>query len=124
MTYETPLPHPSVARPETGDDDFESVALPHLDAIFRTARRILGNRAEAEELTQETFYQAWKSFSRYTPGTNCKAWLFTILFHMIARHRRTWLRTYFVGAAPRPIESVLVYRAPVPEHIRDEEILA
>ena len=66
----------------TGDDrrgEFEQVALVHLSAIYRTALRLAHNRAEAEDLTQETCLRAFRSFHRFNPGTNCRAWLFTIL---------------------------------------------
>jgi RNA polymerase sigma-70 factor (ECF subfamily) len=58
---------------------FESEALPHLDALFRTALRLTRNRRDAEDLVQETYFKAYRAFDRYVPGTNCKAWLFKIL---------------------------------------------
>jgi RNA polymerase sigma-70 factor (ECF subfamily) len=54
------------------------VALVHLDALYRTALRLTRNRAEAEDVVQETFLRAFRSFDRFNPGTNCRAWLFTI----------------------------------------------
>jgi RNA polymerase sigma-70 factor (ECF subfamily) len=59
--------------------EFEEVALVHLDALYRSALRLTQNRAEAEEVVQETCLRAFKSFHRFNPGTNCRAWLFTIL---------------------------------------------
>ncbi|HWN98290.1 MAG TPA: sigma factor, partial [Blastocatellia bacterium] len=69
-------------------EDFESAALPHMDDLFRTARRVLGNQSEAEDVVQETFLQAWKSFERFELGTNCRAWLYKIMFHVIQHNRR------------------------------------
>ena len=66
--------------------------MPHLNDIFRTATRILGDRARAEDVAQEVYLQAWKSFHRFEPGTNCRAWLFKILFHCVNHHRRKWFR--------------------------------
>lgn len=66
----------------TGEDrrgEFEEVALVHLSAIYRIALRLTSNRAEAEDLTQETCLRAFRSFHRFNPGTNCRAWLFAIL---------------------------------------------
>src|SRR5262249_16677568 len=66
----------------TGEDrrrEFEEVALVHLGAIYRTALRLTHNRAEAEDLTQDTCLRAFRGFHRFDPGTNCRAWLFTIL---------------------------------------------
>jgi len=58
---------------------FEAEALPHLGALLRTASRMTRNRGDAEDLVQETFLKAYRSFDQFRPGTNCKAWLFRIL---------------------------------------------
>jgi RNA polymerase sigma-70 factor (ECF subfamily) len=59
--------------------EFEETALVHLDALYRSALRFTRNRAEAEDVLQETFLKAFRGFHRFDPGTNCRAWLFTIL---------------------------------------------
>src|SRR3990172_9184986 len=59
--------------------EFEAVALVHLDALYRSALRLTQNRAEAEDVVEDTFLRAFRSFHRFNPGTNCRAWLFTIL---------------------------------------------
>ena len=59
--------------------EFEERALVHLDALYRTALRLARNRAEAEDLVQDTCLRAFKNFHQFTPGTNHRAWLFTIL---------------------------------------------
>jgi len=59
--------------------EFEQTALIHLDSLFNLALRLCGNRADAEDLTQETCLRAFRHFDRFTPGTNCRAWLFAIL---------------------------------------------
>lgn len=59
--------------------EFEEAALVHLDAMYRTALRLTGSRADADDVVQETFLRAFKSFDRFNPGTNCRAWLFTIM---------------------------------------------
>jgi RNA polymerase sigma-70 factor (ECF subfamily) len=67
-------------RPGTGrSGEFEETALVHLDALYRSALRFTRNRAEAEDVLQETFLKAFRSFHRFNPGTSCRAWLFTIL---------------------------------------------
>ena len=58
---------------------FEEEALPHLDALYGTALRMTRNRSDAEDLVQETYLRALRFWDHYTPGTNCKAWLFKIL---------------------------------------------
>lgn len=60
-------------------DAFEEVALVHLDALYKTAHRLTGSREEAEDVVQDTFLKAFRSFHQFTPGTNCRAWLYKIL---------------------------------------------
>ncbi len=104
-------------------DSFEAVALPHINDLFRMAQYTIGNRGDAEELVQETYLQAWKSFDRFEPGTNCRAWLFKILFHVIHHHRRKWFRFKMVSDAEEIMENTLIYEPPVPQHISDEDVL-
>jgi RNA polymerase sigma-70 factor (ECF subfamily) len=105
-------------------EDFESAALPHFDDLYRTAARVLGDRNEAEDLTQEAYLQAWKSFHRFETGTNCRAWLFKILFHVIHHHRRKWFNTKLIREGDEILEEVLTYEPPVPEQITDEDMLS
>jgi RNA polymerase sigma-70 factor (ECF subfamily) len=103
---------------------FEAEALPHLHDIFRTANRLLGDGARAEDVAQEVYLQAWKSFQRFEPGTNCRAWLFKILFHCVNHHRRKWFRLPMMTEAVEFLEANLTAPEAVPEHLTDEEILA
>jgi RNA polymerase sigma-70 factor (ECF subfamily) len=64
---------------EEKQEVFEEEALPHLNALYNYARSISHSDQDAEDLVQETFMRAYRYFHQYTPGTNCKAWLFTIL---------------------------------------------
>jgi len=105
-------------------EEFERAALPHLDDLYRTAVRVIGNPTEAEDVAQETYLQAWKSFHRFTPGTNCRAWLFSILFHVVHHHRRKWYSLRLHKEEETPLEETLVYEPPVPDHITDEDVLA
>src|SRR5436189_3316104 len=65
---------------------FETEALACLDSLYRTALRLTGVPADAEDLVQETYLKAFRAADRFEPGTNLKAWLFTIL-HNTARNR-------------------------------------
>ena len=105
-------------------DRFEAEALPHLKDIFRTAARVVGDRARAEDIAQEVYLQAWKSFDRFEPGTNCRAWLFKILFHCVNHNRRKWFRFLLLSETAEFLEANLVSPEPVPEHPTDGEILA
>ena len=69
-------------RRELTDDDkrrFQEDALPLLDSLYAGALRMTRNPADAEDLVQETMLRAYRSFDRFEPGTNLKAWLFRIL---------------------------------------------
>jgi RNA polymerase sigma-70 factor (ECF subfamily) len=65
---------------------FEAGALACLDSLYRTALRLTRRPADAEDLVQETYLKAFRAANRFAPGTNLKAWLFTIL-HNTARNR-------------------------------------
>lgn len=67
---------------------FEEEALPHLDAVYRFALRLTGSPADAEDLVQETFLRAFRSWDHYTPGTRAKSWLFTICRNAFLRQRQ------------------------------------
>ena len=58
-----------------------------MDAVFRFALRLSGSRDQAEDLVQETFLRAYRSWAQYTPGTQCKSWLFTICRNAYLRQR-------------------------------------
>jgi RNA polymerase sigma-70 factor (ECF subfamily) len=64
---------------------FENEALPHLGSLMRTAVRMSGDRARAEDAVQEAYLRAWRSFSTYQPDTNCRAWLFRILLNVLKK---------------------------------------
>jgi RNA polymerase sigma-70 factor (ECF subfamily) len=65
------------------------VALVHLDALYHVALRLTRNRAEAEDVVQEAFLRAFRSFDRFNPGTNSRAWLFTILRNVFLNRVRS-----------------------------------
>jgi len=65
---------------------FEDEALASLDSLYRMALRLTRVPADAEDLVQETYLKAFRAADRFQPGTNLKAWLFTIL-HNTARNR-------------------------------------
>src|SRR6059036_504869 len=65
---------------------FEAEALASLDTLYRTALRLTRVPADAEDLVQDTYLKAFRAANQFEPGTNLKAWLFTIL-HNTARNR-------------------------------------
>jgi RNA polymerase sigma-70 factor (ECF subfamily) len=72
---------------------FEEEALALADQVYRVARRMVSSREEAEDLVQDTYARAFRSWQSYTPGTNLRAWLLRILTNLnIDRGRRTQRR--------------------------------
>jgi RNA polymerase sigma-70 factor (ECF subfamily) len=68
---------------------FEEEALELADQVYRVARRLVHTKEEAEDLMQETYARAFRSWRSYTPGTNLRAWLLRILTNLnIDRGRR------------------------------------
>jgi RNA polymerase sigma-70 factor, ECF subfamily len=82
------------------------------------------DRHEAEDLVQETLRQALESFHRYTPGTNCRAWLMSILHHVRSNRRRAKGRSPIVSTdVEEVLASTVPFVPPVPEHLTDDELL-
>jgi len=104
--------------------EFEVLTLPHRDALYQSARSIMANAAAAEDAVLETYLQAWKSFARFQPGTNCRAWLFGILFNVIRHERRKWTSRFSFFEKPEILEQTHAARSSVAENLQDDEILA
>lgn len=85
---------------------FEENALIHLDELYATALRYTKNEKDAEDLVQETFLKAYTNWHRFEMGTNCRAWLFTILTNtFINKYRRKKKEREILNADDlRPIE--------------------
>ncbi len=66
-------------------EQFETQALVHLDALLRAAARLCDSQEKAEDAVQQTYLQAWKYWSSFQQGTNCRSWLFRILFNVIKK---------------------------------------
>lgn len=104
--------------------DFEAAAMPHMNDIYRTAVRLLGSSAAADDVVQDVFLQAWKSFGQFQLGTNCRAWLFKILFHTIHHYRRKWMNVRILKDSEEILEHAAAGSPPLPEHITDADVLA
>src|SRR5204862_1704608 len=69
---------------------FEEEALALSDQVYRVARHLASSRDEADDLVQETYARAFRSWRSFTPGTNLRAWLLRILTNLnIDRGRRS-----------------------------------
>ena len=98
--------------------------MPHLADLYRTASLLLRDRHEAEDLIQDTYLEAWKSFHRFEMGTNCRAWLFKIMFHRLHHVRRRLVKTSRVVTIDDPDGHVELAAEPVvAQEIRDEDVL-
>ncbi len=97
MTVSAAPPPQKSAEAPAGDQPagdhgarFASEAIPYMSRLYPAALRLTRNHCDAEDLIQETFAKAYVKFHQFTPGTNLKAWLHTILvrtFYSSCRHR-------------------------------------
>src|SRR6202453_3196288 len=79
------------AGKDEGDGDFKNELLALIPFLRAFARSLTGNQEGADDLAQETLVKAWQSRATFIPGTNLKAWLFTILRNQFySDRRRAW----------------------------------
>lgn len=78
----------SGAPPRGEDAGFAQQALSHIDSLYGTALRLTRRAQDAEDLVQDTYLKAFRSAHQFEPGTNLKAWLFTILHNTYRNMRR------------------------------------
>jgi len=125
---EVPPPYPGFPGGEPQSERsalerFEAEAMPHLHDLYRTALRVIGEKGHADDIVQEVYLQAWLSFERFEPGTNCRAWLYKILFHTVSHHRRKWFRMTLLKDTQEFLEANLVQPESVSEQVTDADIL-
>jgi len=102
---------------------FEAEALPHMNDLFRSAVRMFQDHGKASDAVQEVYLIAWKSFGKYERGSNCKAWLFQILFNVVRHDRRNWFK-WITGKEEDLAEAQLIAPVPIPDALTDGTILA
>lgn len=105
-------------------DEFEAAALPYLAEMLRAALRLCASRAAAEDLVQETFLQAWRSFSRFERGTNCRAWLYKILMFSHSRQCRSTARQPLTTDLDDAGETALLFDPPTPDALTAASVKA
>jgi RNA polymerase sigma-70 factor, ECF subfamily len=69
-------------------ESFQKEALPHLDHLYSLGLHLARNRDDADDLVQETMLRALRFFEQFTPGTNCRSWLITILYNIFRNRYR------------------------------------
>lgn len=87
------------------DKSVQREALGWIDGLYGAALRLTRNPADAEDLVQDTYLKAFKSAASFKPGTNLRAWLFTILHNHFLNDRR------HAKASPVQVDSEIVERA-------------
>ena len=102
---------------------FEAEAMPHVDRLFRHAMWLERNRAEAEDLVQETLVQALQSFHRFASGTNCRAWLLSILHHVRSNRQRKQGRLIVDSDVEERFANAVPFVPPIPDRVTDEDML-
>jgi RNA polymerase sigma-70 factor (ECF subfamily) len=72
---------------------FEVEALPHMEALYRSALRMTRNKSDAEDLVQEAIVKAYRFWDKFEPGSNCRAWLFKIMTNIFINEYRSKSRS-------------------------------
>jgi len=89
-------------------NNFESLALAHMDGLYASALRMTRNAADAEDLVQDTYVKAYRFFDKFEQGTNIKAWLYRILTNTFINKYRRRIREKEL--AEKPAEEVIADR--------------
>ena len=103
---------------------FEEEALELSDQVYRVARRLSGSREEAEDLVQQAYERAFRSWRQYTPGTNLRAWLLRILTNLNIDRGRRQQRTPQTTSIDNEAGDYFLYNkleSQVPDENPDEE---
>jgi RNA polymerase sigma-70 factor, ECF subfamily len=103
---------------------FEEEALELSDQVYRVARRMVGSREEAEDLVQQTYERAFRSWKQFTPGTNLRAWLLRILTNLNIDRGRRVQRTPQTTTLDSELGDYFLYNkleSTAPEQNPDEE---
>ncbi|SHH27074.1 RNA polymerase, sigma 29 subunit, SigE [Jatrophihabitans endophyticus] len=114
MAVDTATTDNQVWQPPTWDE----VVREHADRVYRLAYRLAGNRADAEDLTQETFVRVFRSLAEYKPGT-FEGWLHRITTNLFLDMVRRRQRIRF-DTLPEDANDRLAGADPGPEHVYDE----
>ena len=106
-------------RPSAG---FEELALPLFDSLYNFANWLVHNKSNAEDLVQETYLKALRSFASFRPGTNFRAWMFRILRNTFLSSRSTLDRRMTVEIDSEEDIPVLPATSATPESLLIERL--
>lgn len=103
-------------RAGSNDEDlcFEREALPWLDDVFRFALSMTRNPADADDVVQETFLRAYRSWHTYQLGSDCRKWLFTICRNVFLRSREREGTKVEYGGSDAELETLVAVRMSTP----------
>lgn len=100
---------------------FETEALGFINQLYRVAVRLCRDQAKAEDLVQETYLQAWRSFHRFELGTNLRAWLYKIMFNVYYSSQRK--EKLQLLPTEETIAETIAYDPPTPQKLTEKEVL-
>ncbi len=110
--------------PHQRREEFDRAALVHVPELLRVASRLCSSADAGEDLLQETYLQAWRSFHRFEAGTNCRAWLYKILLFTYSAQNRKRARQPFLVNLDAAGETALRVDAPTPDTLTAEAVKA
>jgi RNA polymerase sigma-70 factor (ECF subfamily) len=102
---------------------FEAEALPHVERLFRLAMWLERDRAEAEDLVQDTLAAALESFHRFERGTNCRAWLIVIMRNLQNKRWRARGRARLVSDEEVDLAGTIPFEPSTPQTVTDTDVL-
>ena len=97
--------------------------MPFAPDLYRVALWLTRDPDSAQDLVQETLIQGLQSFHRYESGTNCRAWLTRILYHMQGKRLRVQNRWQQLGDDEEKLAETLVYEPSTPQGLKETEVL-
>jgi len=111
----------ATAEADTKSTDFDQQVRPFIDQLYPTALRLTRNRADAEDLVQETLTKAYSAYHQFTPGTNLRAWLHRILANTFINSYRKTKREPTITPGADPQQDWQIGRDPLTGPARSAE---
>jgi len=103
---------------------FEIEALPWLDDVYRFALSMTRDESDADDVVQETFLRAYRSWHTFEPGSECRKWLFTICRNVFLRLRERERRRVDYGGDDAQLEALASVQESVPSIGEQVDILS
>ena len=104
-------------------NEYESEVMPYLPDLYRLGLWLTRDKDDSEDLVQETLMNALKSFSHYEIGSNCRAWLTTIMYNLNAKRLQKLGRLKIVDDPEEKLAATIPFEPSIPQRITDEDVL-